>query len=131
MVSAAPMKGRRGRGGGQHGRERSRPRLLHGRRTGGSRGREERHDRGDTVPGRCLRAGHRGADPYRYLTTRVAALPAIAHLETAPAIRTVRQAGEPGPGSLATARPGAAHAGATRRSSPASGASGPYGFGSG
>ncbi|QHA08945.1 AsnC family transcriptional regulator [Streptomyces broussonetiae] len=29
---------------------------------------------------------------YRYLTTRVAALPAITHLETAPVIRTVKQA---------------------------------------
>ncbi|WP_344422192.1 Lrp/AsnC family transcriptional regulator [Amycolatopsis minnesotensis] len=30
---------------------------------------------------------------YRYLTTRVAALPAITHIETAPVIRTVKQAG--------------------------------------
>ncbi|GAA2425688.1 Lrp/AsnC family transcriptional regulator [Streptomyces mauvecolor] len=30
---------------------------------------------------------------YRYLTTRIAALPAITHLETAPVIRTVKQAG--------------------------------------
>jgi DNA-binding Lrp family transcriptional regulator len=29
---------------------------------------------------------------YRYLTTRVAALPAITHIETAPVIRTVKQA---------------------------------------
>ncbi|MYR90498.1 AsnC family transcriptional regulator, partial [Streptomyces sp. SID685] len=29
---------------------------------------------------------------YRYLTTRIAALPAITHLETAPVIRTVKQA---------------------------------------
>ncbi|MEU4115276.1 AsnC family transcriptional regulator [Kitasatospora sp. NPDC028055] len=29
---------------------------------------------------------------YRYLTTRVAALPAVSHVETAPAIRTVKQA---------------------------------------
>ncbi|WKE73085.1 Lrp/AsnC family transcriptional regulator [Streptomyces sp. WP-1] len=32
-------------------------------------------------------------DLYRYLTTRIAALPAITHLETAPVIRTVKQAG--------------------------------------
>ncbi|MFG2720628.1 Lrp/AsnC family transcriptional regulator [Streptomyces sp. NPDC048416] len=30
---------------------------------------------------------------YRYLTTRVAALPAVTHIETAPVIRTVKQAG--------------------------------------
>ncbi|WP_272921495.1 hypothetical protein [Streptomyces sp. SID161] len=29
---------------------------------------------------------------YRYLTTRIAALPAIAHLETAPVIKAVKQA---------------------------------------
>ena len=29
---------------------------------------------------------------YRYLTTRVAGLPAITHIETAPVIRTVKQA---------------------------------------
>jgi DNA-binding Lrp family transcriptional regulator len=32
---------------------------------------------------------------YRYLTTRVAALPAITHVETAPVIRTVKRAGHP------------------------------------
>ncbi|MFB7502947.1 Lrp/AsnC family transcriptional regulator [Streptomyces broussonetiae] len=31
-------------------------------------------------------------EPYRYLTTRIAALPAITHLETAPVIRTVKKA---------------------------------------
>ncbi|WP_425394063.1 Lrp/AsnC family transcriptional regulator [Actinokineospora inagensis] len=35
-------------------------------------------------------ANHR--DLYRYLTTRVAALPAITHIETAPVIRTVKRA---------------------------------------
>ncbi|GAB3910773.1 Lrp/AsnC family transcriptional regulator [Kibdelosporangium lantanae] len=34
-------------------------------------------------------------DLYQYLTTRVAALPAIAHIETAPVIRTVKQATTP------------------------------------
>jgi hypothetical protein len=29
---------------------------------------------------------------YRYLTTRVAALPAITHVETAPVIKTIKQA---------------------------------------
>jgi DNA-binding Lrp family transcriptional regulator len=32
---------------------------------------------------------------YRYLTTRIAALPAISHIETAPVIRTVKRAGSP------------------------------------
>ncbi|MET9364091.1 Lrp/AsnC family transcriptional regulator [Streptomyces sp. NPDC006632] len=38
-----------------------------------------------------LCAGQR--ELYRYLTTRVAALPAITHLETAPVIKTLKQAG--------------------------------------
>ncbi|WBO64098.1 Lrp/AsnC family transcriptional regulator [Streptomyces camelliae] len=37
---------------------------------------------------------------YRYLTTRVAALPAVTHVETAPVIRTVKQAGQRRSGDL-------------------------------
>jgi DNA-binding Lrp family transcriptional regulator len=42
---------------------------------------------------------------YQYLTTDVAALPGIQHLETAPVIRTVKSTGITGPGTFRSGRP--------------------------